>query len=112
MAWKNWFFQIIKILASIEGKTVSRSTSSSGSDSNTEGSTQVWDSLFEGFSASVTGHYSHSSTHTVDSSNTSGQDWQHQLELNTGQSAYMNANVRYYNTGTAPVYITWFRPRI
>ncbi|MDT2276234.1 hypothetical protein P7H20_17320 [Paenibacillus larvae] len=46
----------------------------------------------------------HSSTHTVDSSNTSGQDWQHQLELNTGQSAYMNANVRYYNTGTAPVY--------
>ncbi|MCY9512461.1 hypothetical protein M5W78_21665, partial [Paenibacillus larvae] len=57
-----------------------------------------------GFSASVTGHYSHSSTHTVDSSNTSGQDWQHQLELNTGQSAYMNANVRYYNTGTAPVY--------
>ncbi|MEV2667335.1 binary toxin-like calcium binding domain-containing protein, partial [Paenibacillus larvae] len=92
-------------ISSTKGKTVSRSTSSSVSDSNTLGiDVSTGFSLFQGFSASVTGHYSHSSTHTVDSSNTSGQDWQHQLELNTGQSAYMNANVRYYNTGTAPVY--------
>ncbi|MDT2235333.1 hypothetical protein P7H19_01600 [Paenibacillus larvae] len=93
----------MKILARQREKTVSRSTSSSVSDSNTLGiDVSTGFSLFQKFSASVTGHYSHSSTHTVDSSNTSGQDWQHQLELNTGQSAYMNANVRYYNAGTTP----------
>ncbi|PEA86925.1 binary toxin-like calcium binding domain-containing protein [Bacillus thuringiensis] len=86
------------------GKSVSRTTSSSVSDSNTLGidANAGW-SLF-GPSISVTGHYSHTSTHTVDSSDTSGQDWHTQLGINTGDSANLNANVRYYNTGTAPVY--------
>jgi len=61
-------------------------------------------SLFEGFSGSVTGHYSHTSTHTVNSAQTSGQDWSEQLGLKNAQAAYVNANIRYYNTGTAPVY--------
>ncbi|TPG88751.1 peptidase [Brevibacillus laterosporus] len=94
-----------KEVSSTAGKTVSRSTSSSISTSNTLGlDVNAGVSLFTGISASVTGHYSHTSTHTVDSTDTSGQDWHQQLGLNTGQTAYMNANVRYYNTGTAPVY--------
>ncbi|MDO6631803.1 binary toxin-like calcium binding domain-containing protein [Bacillus thuringiensis] len=86
------------------GKSVSRSTSSSASDSNTLGADASAGWSFLGPSVSVTGHYSHTSTQTVDSSNTSGQDWHTQLDLDTGQSAHMNANVRYYNTGTAPIY--------
>ncbi|TPG70130.1 peptidase [Brevibacillus laterosporus] len=94
-----------KEVSSTAGRSVSRSTSSSASDSNTLGiDAHLEASLFTGVSASITGHYSHTSTHTVDSSNTSGQDWRNQLGLSTAHSAYMNANVRYYNTGTAPVY--------
>ncbi|MGG4396083.1 binary toxin-like calcium binding domain-containing protein [Paenibacillus thiaminolyticus] len=87
--------------------SMSRETSSSSSASNTLGiDVSAGVSLFEGFSASVTGHYSHTSTHTVNSAQTSGQDWSETLGLKTNdaQAAYANANIRYYNTGTAPVY--------
>lgn len=88
-----------------EGKTVGRSTSSSIGSSNTAGvDASVSFSLFSGVSASITGHYSHTSTQTVDSSQTSGQDWHTQLNLSEGQSAYINTNIRYINTGTAPIY--------
>ncbi|WCR28641.1 peptidase [Paenibacillus thiaminolyticus] len=94
-----------KELSSSSGKRISRETSSSSSASNTEGiDVSAGFSLFEGFSGSVTGHYSHTSTHTVNSAQTSGQDWSEQLGLNSAQAAYVNANIRYYNTGTAPVY--------
>ncbi|MGG3837700.1 binary toxin-like calcium binding domain-containing protein [Paenibacillus thiaminolyticus] len=94
-----------KEFSSSSGKRISRETSSSSSASNTEGiDVSAGFSLFEGFSGSVTGHYSHTSTHTVNSAQTSGQDWSEQLGLNTAQAAYVNANIRYYNTGTAPVY--------
>jgi len=94
-----------KEFSSSSGKSVSRETSSSSSASNTEGiDVSAGFSLFEGFSGSVTGHYSHTSTHTVNSAQTSGQDWSEQLGLKNAQAAYVNANIRYYNTGTAPVY--------
>ncbi|TDL49247.1 peptidase [Paenibacillus dendritiformis] len=94
-----------KEFSSSSGKRISRETSSSSSASNTEGiDVSAGFSLFEGFSGSVTGHYSHTSTHTVNSTQTSGQDWSEQLGLNSAQAAYVNANIRYYNTGTAPVY--------
>ncbi|MFL1673490.1 binary toxin-like calcium binding domain-containing protein [Paenibacillus dendritiformis] len=94
-----------KEFSSSSGKRISRETSSSSSASNTEGiDVSAGFSLFEGFSGSVTGHYSHTSTHTVNSAQTSGQDWSEQLGLNSAQAAYVNANIRYYNTGTAPVY--------
>ncbi|WP_308015694.1 hypothetical protein [Streptomyces huiliensis] len=34
----------------------------------------------------------------------SADDWDAQLGINTGQAAYLNANVRYHNVGNAPVY--------
>ena len=94
-----------KEFSSSSGKSVSRETSSSSSASNTEGiDVSAGFSLLQGFSGSVTGSYSHTSTHTVNSAQTSGQDWSTHLGLNTAQAAYVNANIRYYNTGTAPVY--------
>ncbi|TEA45630.1 hypothetical protein EZE46_28215 [Bacillus sp. BH2] len=39
-----------------------------------------------------------STTHTYEESNGT------QLHINTGQAAYLNANIRYFNTGTAPIY--------
>ncbi|MGQ7173840.1 hypothetical protein ACUOCP_54280, partial [Escherichia sp. R-CC3] len=34
----------------------------------------------------------------------SGDSWSKQIGINTDQAAFLNANVRYYNTGTAPIY--------
>ncbi|MDO6662046.1 peptidase [Bacillus thuringiensis] len=86
------------------GENVSHTTSSSVSESNTLGvDASVSLSTF-GPSLSVTGHYSNTSTHTIDSSDTSGKEWHKSLGLNTGDSANLNANIRYYNTGTAPIY--------
>lgn len=52
----------------------------------------------------VTPKYSHSwstSTATQESDSTT---WSQQINLNTADAAYVNANVRYYNSGTAPIY--------
>lgn len=86
-------------------KSVSRSTSSSIGMSNTIGiDANAGFSLFSGFSASITGHYSNTSSQIVDSSKTAGQEWANHLSIDASKSANINANIRYYNTGTAPIY--------
>ncbi|MDC4249124.1 binary toxin-like calcium binding domain-containing protein, partial [Enterococcus faecium] len=86
-------------------KSVSRSTSSSIGMSNTIGiDANASFSLFSGISASTTGHYSNTSTQIVDSSKTAGQEWAKQLSIDTSKLANINANIRYYNLGTAPIY--------
>jgi|GEM_PF-2421338 len=88
-----------------QGASESRETSSSSSLSNTEGvDLQVGYSLLQGPSVSVTGHYSHTSSQTVEASNSTGKSWSESIGLNRGETAELNANIRYYNTGTGVVY--------
>ncbi|MGG0257425.1 binary toxin-like calcium binding domain-containing protein [Bacillus toyonensis] len=63
-------------------------------------------SLSVSVSVSKSFNESNSSTATIDESesNTSGTNWSRSIGLNTAQSAYLGARIRYLNTGTAPAY--------
>lgn len=90
------------------GASQSRETSSSSSSSNTEGLDVTagynFSPLQGGFSMSATGHYSHTGSQTVEESNSTGNSWSNSISLNRGETAELNANIRYYNTGTGVVY--------
>lgn len=49
--------------------------------------------------------YTNTSSTTTYVENTDSKSWSEELGLNKADSAYLNANIRYYNTGTAPVYM-------
>ncbi|MED1305303.1 hypothetical protein BK704_10980 [[Bacillus thuringiensis] serovar konkukian] len=92
-------------VSSQEGKSISSSTSSSSTSENMVGvDVSAGYSLLGGFNAQVTGRYSHTWSSSSSVENSSSNNWSRDLGINTGQSAYLNANVRYYNTGTAPIY--------
>ncbi|EJQ43583.1 hypothetical protein IEQ_04911 [Bacillus cereus BAG6X1-2] len=57
-------------------------------------------------SVSKTFNESNSTTATVDESTTAstGNTWSESIGINTAESAYLGARVRYINTGTAPAY--------
>ncbi|MFJ7888605.1 binary toxin-like calcium binding domain-containing protein [Lysinibacillus xylanilyticus] len=76
------------------------STSSSKTESNTENTSAEGGGEGKKFIGKITAGFSHTSstTQTTEESTTK------QVHINTGQSAYLNANVRYFNTGTAPIY--------
>ncbi|MGW8957639.1 binary toxin-like calcium binding domain-containing protein [Paenibacillus sp. NPDC055715] len=76
------------------------STSSSKTESNTENTSAEAGREDRKFIGKITAGFSHTSstTQTTEESTTK------QVHINTGQSAYLNANVRYFNTGTAPIY--------
>ncbi|MEH7151317.1 binary toxin-like calcium binding domain-containing protein [Bacillus thuringiensis] len=85
------------------------STSSSSKTSETGGSVTVGvnASLTSfGVSASGTLSKSNSTASSTSSSveNTTGKTLSSQLQLNTGDAAYVNPNIRYYNAGTAPMH--------
>ncbi|PGM97605.1 binary toxin-like calcium binding domain-containing protein [Bacillus cereus] len=87
------------------GKSISSTTSSSSTNDNTVGvDVSAGYSLLGGFNAQVTGRYSHTWSSTSGVENSNSDNWSRDLGINTGQAAYLNANVRYYNTGTAPIY--------
>ncbi|PFN17570.1 binary toxin-like calcium binding domain-containing protein [Bacillus cereus] len=48
--------------------------------------------------------YSHSWTNSTAIQDTESESWSKQIGINTAESAFLNANVRYYNAGTAPIY--------
>ncbi|AXY11178.1 iota toxin protein Ib (plasmid) [Bacillus thuringiensis LM1212] len=92
-------------VSSQEGKSISSTTSSSSTSQNMAGvDVSAGYSLLGGFNAQVTGHYSHTWSSTSGVEDSSSKNWSTDLGINTGQAAYLNANVRYYNTGTAPIY--------
>lgn len=95
-------------ISSQQGKSISASTSSSSTDQNMVGVDVTAGLSYgtTGISANfqVTGHYSHTWSNTSTVENSSSNNWSQDIGINTGQSAYLNANVRYYNTGTAPIY--------
>jgi len=86
-----------------QGKTVSRATTSSKTDTNTVG-VAVTAGYQNGFTGSITANYSHTTDNTTAVQDSNGESWNTGLSINKGESAYINANVRYYNTGTAPMY--------
>ncbi|PGM91496.1 iota toxin protein Ib [Bacillus cereus] len=86
------------------GKTVSASTSASNTASITAGIDATVGASLLGPSGSVTTHFSYTGSSTSTIENSSSNNWSQDLGIDTGQSAYLNANVRYYNTGTAPIY--------
>ncbi|MCR8980777.1 binary toxin-like calcium binding domain-containing protein [Brevibacillus laterosporus] len=88
--------------------TISGSTSTSNTHS-TEVSVgaEVNVSLFN-FGGSVSTNFSDSNSQTVtidhSSSESLGRNWSKSIGLNAGEAAYFNANIRYVNNGTAPIY--------
>ncbi|OXB97314.1 MULTISPECIES: binary toxin-like calcium binding domain-containing protein [Bacillus] len=52
----------------------------------------------------VSTKYSHSWTNSTAIQNSESESWSKQIGINTAESAFLNANVRYYNAGTAPIY--------
>lgn len=86
-----------------QGKTVSRATTNSKTDANTVG-VSVTAGYNNGFTGSITANYSHTTDNTTAVQDSNGESWNTGLSINKGESAHINANIRYYNTGTAPMY--------
>lgn len=86
-----------------QGKSVSRSTTNSKTDANTVG-VSISAGYQNGFTGSVTANYSHTTDNTTAVQDSKGESWNTGLQISKSESAYINANVRYYNTGTAPMY--------
>ncbi|OPA24182.1 hypothetical protein BHL53_14565 [Bacillus cereus] len=93
------------------GQSVGQTQSESASTSNTKSS--EWsvsasyttpDVTHPFGSATVTGSYGQSSSSTSTFENSTGRNWDQTLNWDSGNSARLNANIRYYNTGTAPIY--------
>ncbi|PFJ05328.1 Iota toxin protein Ib [Bacillus cereus] len=59
---------------------------------------------FKFASFKVSTKYSHSWTNSTAIQNSESESWSKQIGINTAESAFLNANVRYYNAGTAPIY--------
>lgn len=86
------------------GKIVSAAMSTSNTAAITAGIDATAGASLLGPSGSVTAHFSYTGSSTSTVENSSSHNWSQDLGIDTGQSAYLNANVRYYNTGTAPIY--------
>ncbi|PRT25977.1 binary toxin-like calcium binding domain-containing protein [Bacillus thuringiensis] len=92
-----------------EGGSGTKSTSVTDTNTNTNsveiGST-VEASLnpFALAKFTATAKYGHTWTNSTAIQNSESQSWSKQIGINSAESAYLNANVRYYNAGTAPIY--------
>ncbi|OTW94377.1 hypothetical protein BK702_02905 [Bacillus thuringiensis serovar cameroun] len=91
-----------------KSNTVAKSTSTSATDSISVGiSTELDVSTTSiGAKVSTSFSYDHSSTVAFDTStsNTTESNWSKTIGINTGESAYLAAGIRYVNLGTAPIY--------
>ncbi|GLV67248.1 hypothetical protein Bmyc01_59170 [Bacillus mycoides] len=57
-----------------------------------------------GFSFGFSPKYTESWSNSTSVADTDSTTWTSQIGINTAERAYLNANVRYYNGGTAPIY--------
>lgn len=90
-----------------EGTSISKNTTYSSTSSNTVGaniSTGLNIGIIPTYSISASVNFSNTSQTSNSVSDTNSQSYTQGLSLNTGESAYINPNIRYYNSGTAPVY--------
>lgn len=58
----------------------------------------------KGFSFEISPSYKHSWTKSTVIQNSETASWSKQIAVNPSTAAYLNANIRYYNEGTAPIY--------
>lgn len=80
-------------------------TGSGDSTSNTASiSSGVSYSSKDGLTIGVSSEYSNTTTTMTYTENNDSNSWSEDLGINTAESAFLNANIRYYNTGTAPIY--------
>lgn len=79
------------------------SISTSKTESNT-GNVSIDGGAEGGKEPKFTGHIIGGFSHTTSTTNTTENSNTKQVHINTGDSAYINANVRYFNTGSAPIY--------
>lgn len=86
-----------------EGQEGTKSTSTTSSQSNTDSLTAGGE-IGGGFSWKISGNYGHSWTSGTSVQDTSSESWSNSIGMNTADAAYLNANVRYYNAGNAPIY--------
>ncbi|OUB07447.1 hypothetical protein BK708_07620, partial [Bacillus thuringiensis serovar yunnanensis] len=95
-----------------KSKTVTVSTTNSHTDSTTVGASMSagMEGVFPTLSVSASFSSESSNTVSVDKSDSEttgesrGKHWEQTLGLNPADPAFVNANIRYYNAGTAPVY--------
>ncbi|PFK27805.1 binary toxin-like calcium binding domain-containing protein [Bacillus cereus] len=89
-----------------EGSTNTKSTSTTKTKSNTN-TVDIGAKIGfsdKGLSFEFSPRYVHSWTSSTAVQDTKGETWSKQIGINTDQAAFLNANVRYYNAGTAPIY--------
>ncbi|OUB77819.1 hypothetical protein BK744_08580 [Bacillus thuringiensis serovar zhaodongensis] len=87
--------------------SVSKTTSSSTSNSHTVGAGTKLELSTNPFALAkweMALNYSWTGNWTTGFEETNSQSWSREIQMNTAERAYLNANVRYYNTGTAPIY--------
>ena len=89
-----------------EGTVGTKSVSTAKSNAATHGVTIGTSAGIDtqGLKFSVSADYSYSNTSTLSTSDTTSDSWSKLIGINTHQAAYLDSNVRYYNTGTAPIY--------
>jgi hypothetical protein len=93
-----------------KNNTISRSTSTSKTDSTTQsiGIDSNLSAVDPSIKVSATFSNDHSETVSIDNatSDTSESNWSKTIGINSGEAAYFAAGIRYHNLGTAPIYKT------
>lgn len=89
-----------------EGTSGSKTVSTTKTDTITHGVNIGAEAGFANklFSFKLSSSYSYTNTTSTAIQDSSTDSWTSQIGINTSQAAYLNANIRYYNTGTAPIY--------
>ncbi|PGH79631.1 Iota toxin protein Ib [Bacillus thuringiensis] len=60
----------------------------------------------KGWFAGITGLFSYNNSKSVTRETSDSESWSSTIGINTAEAAFLNANVRYHNNGTAPIYET------
>ena len=90
-----------------EGSSMTKAVTTGSTQSNNVGTSISGEIGFAGmpsFKITASANYSHTWTTNNSIQDTTGTSFTNGLSINYGEAAYINPNVRYYNTGTAPVY--------
>ena len=99
-------FNIIKInnIGVDVSHTETEGASYSTTDSITGGVTAEASASLLSFGAGVSSSFSATTSNTAEFNNSTSNSWSKQLNFNTSDRARLNANIRYHNTGSAPIY--------
>ena len=84
--------------------TKAESASYSTTNSITAGITSEASATLLDFGVKVSTNFSETTSSTAEYENSTSRSWSEQLNFNTNDRARLNANVRYHNTGTVPIY--------